>query len=170
VQRQTENCDKKRFILFIYMSESSFQDIENWLDQLSGASEAPTTPASTLHSPLSTISGDRQKRRASMATPRDSSPSKRPRIADDRTITSEISLRSTTTTSRQVSPTRDILNQLRLADPPVVCGPLTVSPTPESAIVLRKRLTDGFGHKIIPRGLKVCCFRGYKRIMLTHGV
>ncbi|CEL05821.1 hypothetical protein ASPCAL06934 [Aspergillus calidoustus] len=135
------------------MSESSFQDIENWLDQLSGASEAPTTPASTLHSPLSTISGYRQKRRASMATPRDSSPSKRPRLADDRTITSEISLRSTTTTSRQVSPTRDILNQLRLADPPVVCGP-TVSRTPDSAIVLRKRLTDGFGHKIIPRGLE----------------
>ncbi|KAL3439785.1 hypothetical protein BJX65DRAFT_315415 [Aspergillus insuetus] len=88
-----------------------------------------------------------------MATPRDSSPSKRPRLADDRTITSEISLRSTTTTSRQVSPTRDILNQLRLADPPVVCGP-TVSRTPDSAIVLRKRLTDGFGHKIIPRGLE----------------
>ncbi|PWY78011.1 hypothetical protein BO94DRAFT_183977 [Aspergillus sclerotioniger CBS 115572] len=82
------------------MSESSFQDIENWLDQLSGASEAPTPPL-TLPRPLSTISGYRQKRRVSMASARDSSPSKRPRIADDRTITSEISLRSTTTTSRQ---------------------------------------------------------------------
>jgi hypothetical protein len=105
-----------------------------------------------------------------MATARDSSPSKRPRIADDRTITSEISLRSTTTTSWQVSPTRDILNQLRLSDPPVVCGPLTASPMPEFAIVLRKRLTDGFGQKIIPRGLEVCCFRGSKRIMLTDGL
>jgi hypothetical protein len=37
------------------MSEFSFQDIENWLDQLSGASEAPPTPASTLHSPLSDV-------------------------------------------------------------------------------------------------------------------
>ncbi|KAL3477471.1 hypothetical protein BJX99DRAFT_269872 [Aspergillus californicus] len=129
------------------MSELSFQDIENWLDQLSGASEAPTPP-STLPS------GYRQKRRMSMASARDSSPSKRSRIADDRTITSEISLRSTTTTSRQVSPTRDILNQLRLADPPIICWPLALSPTPESVITLRKRLTDGFGHNIIPRGLE----------------
>lgn len=141
------------------MSESSFQDIGNWLDQLSGASEAPTPP-STLPSPLSTISGHRQKRRASMASARDSSPSKRPRIADDRTITSEFSLRSTTTTSRQVSPTRDILNQLRLADPSIICGPLALGSTPESAITLRKRLTDGFGHNIIPRGLEVCYFHG----------
>ena len=140
------------------MSEPSFQDIETWLDQVSGASEAPTP--STRPSPLSTISGHRQKRRVSMASARDSSPTKRPRIADDQTTISEISLRSTTTTSRQVSPTRDILNQLRLADPPVVCGPLALSPPPESVIALRKRLTDGFGQHIIPRGLEVCYIHG----------
>ncbi|KAL4793259.1 hypothetical protein BDV19DRAFT_366909 [Aspergillus venezuelensis] len=136
------------------MSELSFQDIETWLDQLSGASEAPTPSSSTLPSPFSTTSGYRQKRRASMASERNSSPSKRPRIADDRSITSEISLHSSITTLRQVTPTRDILNQLRLADPSVVCGPLALSPTPESAIALRKCLTDGFGHNIIPRKLE----------------
>ncbi|KAJ0417623.1 hypothetical protein BJY00DRAFT_289284 [Aspergillus carlsbadensis] len=140
------------------MSESSFKDIKHWLDQVSGAAEAPT-PASAHSSPLppptSSHPQKKKKRRASIATARDSSPSKRPRIADDRTTISDISLRSTTsTTSRQVSPSRDILNQLRLADPPVIYGPLAVSPVPESIVTLRKRLADGFGHNIIPRGLE----------------
>ncbi|KAL2810106.1 hypothetical protein BJX63DRAFT_444876 [Aspergillus granulosus] len=118
------------------MSESSFQDIKNWLNQLPGASKTLTTP-SILPSPPST-SGYHHKRRASMASTQHSCPSKRHRIADDRTIT----------------PTRDVLNQLRLANPPVICGPLSSSPMPESARTLRKLLTDGFGHNIIPRGLE----------------
>jgi hypothetical protein len=56
VQQQTQNCYKKSFILLIFMSKTSFQNIENWLDQLLGASETPPTPTSTLHSPLSKLS------------------------------------------------------------------------------------------------------------------
>ncbi|KAL4935708.1 hypothetical protein BDV06DRAFT_217228 [Aspergillus oleicola] len=86
------------------------------IDQLSGASKAPTLP-STLPSPLSTTSGYHPKRRVLIA------------------LAQDISL----------------------------SNPLTLSLIPESVIALRKRLMDGFGHNIIPQGLKsrICAYNPY---------
>ncbi|KAE8407142.1 hypothetical protein BDV37DRAFT_280398 [Aspergillus pseudonomiae] len=97
---------------------------------------------------------------------RQPSPSKRRRTdvddTDQRTsVTSEISISdrtklrsSASNASRQVSPTRDIFNQLRLAKPAIICEPQASGLIPNTVLSLRKRLTDGFGQKVIPRAFE----------------
>ncbi|KAB8202246.1 hypothetical protein BDV34DRAFT_237096 [Aspergillus parasiticus] len=102
-----------------------------------------------------------------MSGQRQPSPSKRRRTniddPDQRTssLPSEIPLSERTklrsdasTASRQGSPTRDVFNQLRLAKPAIICEPQATGSIPNTVLSLRKRLADGFGQGIIPRGLE----------------
>lgn len=143
-------------------------DIESWLEKLSDiSSSCPDEALSTNPTSLAAPAG-RNKRRWSMSLSRQPSPSKRRRTDDDGAaqgvipLSSEISLSdrtklrsSASTSSRQGSPTRDIFNQLRLADPPILCEPQATGSVPDVVLSLRRRLTDGFGQNVIPRRLEV---------------
>lgn len=142
-------------------------DVESWLEKLSDiSSSCPEEALSTNPTGLAAPAG-RNKRRLSMSVSRQPSPFKRRRTDDDGAaqgvipLSSEISLSdrtklrsSASTSSRHGSPTRDIFNQLRLADPPILCEPQATGSVPDTVLSLR-RLTDGFGQNIIPRRLEV---------------
>ncbi|KAE8150278.1 hypothetical protein BDV25DRAFT_172276 [Aspergillus avenaceus] len=143
-------------------------NIESWLEKL------PNLPPSispgdllSLHSTSPLFQVHRKKRAISMPPSRQLSPSKRQRTdvddSDQRTTNaSEISISDRTkfrssasnNTSRQTSPARDIFNQLRLAKPAIICEPQSTGFIPNTVLSLRKRLTDGFGQKVIPRAFE----------------
>lgn len=61
---------------------------------------------------------------------------------------------NTSSPARSISPVRDLFNELRLSTPAIHCVPPAGVHLPENATALRRRLTEGFGEKIIPIGLK----------------
>ncbi|KAJ9634223.1 hypothetical protein H2199_009053 [Coniosporium tulheliwenetii] len=56
--------------------------------------------------------------------------------------------------SRPSSPTRDLPNQLRIANPAIDCTPPQGVVLPDSATILRKHLVQDFGQRVIPAGLR----------------
>ena len=57
--------------------------------------------------------------------------------------------------SRQRSPARDLLNELRLSNPPIHCARPRDIRLPEMVLELWKMLVANFGSKVIPVGIKV---------------
>lgn len=61
--------------------------------------------------------------------------------------------------SRPISPTRDLINQLRSAHPSIQCNAIESPLSSESPIAVQellKNLAAGFGENVIPRKLRVC--------------
>ncbi|KAE8351284.1 hypothetical protein BDV28DRAFT_137442 [Aspergillus coremiiformis] len=140
-------------------------NVASWLEELPDTLRS-IRPEDLLSSNLTTSPSQVERQKRARSSSRQPSPSKRRRAdvddTDQRTsVTSDISISdrtklrsSASNPSRQVSPTRDIFNQLRLAKPAIICEPQASGFIPNAVLSLRKRLTDGFGQKIIPRGLE----------------
>ncbi|KAE8152048.1 hypothetical protein BDV25DRAFT_77883 [Aspergillus avenaceus] len=133
-------------------------NLENWLEHL------PATPEPTLSESLRSWEITNPLSGASATSP----PIKqRPdtEFEDTTSLLSDSSISDCTDiqsdacstsyqNSPQDTPVRDIFNQLRVAKPPILCQPQAIGPVPNGVLSMRKCLTDGFGQRIIPRGLE----------------
>lgn len=157
--------------------------IEHWLGQLPSQSSAwlftPRKRSASCCEPTcfgATKSESAYKRRRPLPSPQSHSPRKRSRAeADEPPLEQSASVSSITeltaqtrlpygtrsnpsTSSRPNSPVRDIFNELRMSIPPVLYEPPGGTRMPDAAIALRKSLTEGFGERVVPIGLKVFVF------------
>lgn len=156
--------------------------IQYWLKNISCESPdlsiltvEPLTPASSPQSLLFSQSPVDRGRKRKMPQPRSQSPQKRQRTnLDDDEVRPEQSASAVCLTElsemtrlshpsrsavpspkRATSPVRDLLLDLRVSKPSVLCElPFTVE-LPERALKLQRSLMDGLGEGIIPGGLKV---------------
>lgn len=134
------------------------KDIDSWLNGV--LKQQNPTPPST---PPGVIDGSRQTKRQKMSH-RGTSSSRKRRIDDSRgsSLTDltdhtrfDPSVLSSSGTSRQRSPVRDLLNELPLSSPSIHCTRPKSVPLPKSVISLRQALGHNFGSGVIPAPLKV---------------
>jgi len=158
--------------------------VQHWVDEVNRhSSQHPTPPASQTSSceflsqqgpKASKAYAAHSKRKYKMSSSRSESPRKRARVAEGEDVLPEQSASVVSPTelthrtrltqpgrsnnsspTRSISPVRDLFNELRLSSPAIHCVPPAGVHLPENATSLRRHLTEGFGEKIIPIGLKV---------------
>ncbi len=132
------------------------KEIHSWLSGV--LKQQNPTPPST---PPRVLDGSHQRKRRRMS---DRAGPRKRRIDDD-TASSltdltdrtrfDPSIQSSSGTSRQRSPTRDLLNELPLSSPSIHCTRPKSVPLPDSVLSLRQALGCNFGSKVIPAPLKV---------------
>ncbi|PSN73795.1 hypothetical protein BS50DRAFT_195981 [Corynespora cassiicola Philippines] len=138
-------------------------------------SAEPLTPLSLRSGPSTPTLSGKRKRGRSMPEPRSHSPQKRQRrLPDDddifpdqsasdmgvtelseRTKLSRPSQSAGSSPKRATSPVRDLLNDLRVSKPSVLCEIPSSVTLPERAAALQRRLMDELEERLIPASLKV---------------
>jgi hypothetical protein len=165
--------------------------VHQWLETCSDEqSEPPSVPSlhPQLLTPPTSISSARRKRTRDMSGPQSRSPQKRQRtIRDDdvfpeqsasdvgvtelseRTRLSQPSVSGRSSPKRATSPVRDLMNDLRVSKPAILCEIPSAVTLPEHASTLQRGLTDRLEEAIIPLDLRVVmpCQTGDK-ILLTR--
>lgn len=158
--------------------------IDKWLETYSNEPpDFPLIPAEPLTPPTSTLSVQRKWTR-DMAEPRSRSPQKRQRMVRDdddlfpdqsasgvgitelseRTRLSQPSHSVGSSPKRATSPVRDLLNDLRVSKPAVLCEIPSAVTLPERALALQRSLMDHLEEELIPVGLKTQIFATYPSV------
>ena len=161
---------------------SSRAYVEEWLSSLSNKlpeprpiTAQPLTPSSFRSSPSIPAGSGKRKRSRSMPEPRSQSPQKRQRRLhneddifpdqsasdagitelSERTRLSRPSQSAGSSPKRTISPVRDLLNDLRVSNPSILCEIPSSVILPESAAALQQSLMNRVEEGLIPAGLKV---------------
>ncbi|KAE8153589.1 hypothetical protein BDV25DRAFT_21724 [Aspergillus avenaceus] len=135
------------------------KDIFYWLSRIQSL-QNPSPPSTPVD-----IDQSHQTKRRKMSGSGTSTPRKRSRNFVDDDAASllsnlsdrtrfEPSVQSSSATSRQRSPARDLLNELPLSSPPIHCFRPKSIPLPKPVLSLRQRLGRNLGVKLIPIQLK----------------
>jgi hypothetical protein len=156
---------------------TSHSAVARWLETCSSEQLGSLNAASSqpqLFTPPTSTSSARRKRMRDMSEPRSRSPQKRQRTRHDddvsseqsasdiaitelseRTRLSQLSFSGRSNPKRATSPVRDLLNDLRVSKPAILCEiPSTVT-LPMHASTLQRVLVERLEEAIIPLGLRV---------------